>query len=377
MSKPDHVEAKAKGRRTKLWSCVSALGLVLLYLALWPVPISPASWQAPKSPGYTGVFLANKKLAGLEPFPLASYHGPEDLAVDSHGMIYASCQEGAILSFNPKDKKIEVWVNTGGRPLGIEFDNDGNLIVADVFRGLLSIAPDKTITELVTSADGIPIRFADGVDIAKDKKIYFSDASTKFAPGDFGGVLEASFVDIVEHGAHGRLLVYDPETKKCQTLLKDLHFANGVAISPDQQFLLVIETSNYRVVKYWIAGPKKGVSEVMIDELPGFPDNISAGLDGRFWIGMIAPRDALIDSCADKPWARRIMLRLPEFLKPKPVHYGHVIAIDSTGRVLVNLQDPAGQLAKTTGVLETRDHLYISSLDASFFGRMKSSRSGY
>jgi hypothetical protein len=31
-------------------------------------------------------------------------------------------------------------VNTDGRPLGIDFDLDGNLIVADAFRGLLSIS---------------------------------------------------------------------------------------------------------------------------------------------------------------------------------------------------------------------------------------------
>ncbi|MBU0989638.1 MAG: hypothetical protein KJ823_05555, partial [Proteobacteria bacterium] len=62
------------------------------------------------------------------------------------------------------------------------------MIVADAFRGLLSIAPDGTITELAVVADGVPIRYADDVDVAADGKIYFSDASTKFCAKDWAAM---------------------------------------------------------------------------------------------------------------------------------------------------------------------------------------------
>ncbi|MBU1903427.1 MAG: hypothetical protein KJ573_07525, partial [Proteobacteria bacterium] len=117
---------------------------------------------------------------------------------------------GRIVRLNADGSNPQNWVDTKGRPLGIDFDSKGNLIVADAFRGLLSIAPDGTVTELAVVADGVPIRYADDVDVAADGKIYFSDASTKFGAKDWGGTYEASLLDINEHGGHGRLLVYDP-----------------------------------------------------------------------------------------------------------------------------------------------------------------------
>ena len=140
------------------------------------------------------------------------------------------------------------------------------MIAADAFRGLLSIAPDGTITELAIEADGVPIRYADDVDVAADGKIYFSDASTKFVAKKWG-TYEASLLDLMEHGGHGRLLVYDPATGVAKTLLDGLNFANGVAVSHNQKSVLVNETWGYRVLRFWIAGPKKGKSETLIGSL--------------------------------------------------------------------------------------------------------------
>ena len=80
----------------------------------------------------------------------------------------------------------------------------------------------------------------------------------------------------MEHRPLGRLLVYNPETKTTTTLLDNLYFANGVAIGSDGTFVLFNETYMYRVQKYWIKGEKAGTSEIVIDKIPGFPDNISS-----------------------------------------------------------------------------------------------------
>ena len=147
----------------------------------------------------------NERLKGIETLLIAGNHGPEDIALDAQGRIYAATHEGRIVRLNADGTNPENWVDTGGRPLGIDFDGKGNLIVADALRGLLSITPDGTISELATTADGVPIRFADDVDVAADGKIYFSDASTKFGAKESGGTYEASLLDINEHGGHGRL----------------------------------------------------------------------------------------------------------------------------------------------------------------------------
>ncbi len=350
--------------------------VIILYLLVWPVPIDPIAWEAPPNPGYTGLFAVNKRLKGIETFPIADNHGPEDIAIDSQGRIYAATHEGRIVRLNADGSNPENWVDTKGRPLGIDFDSKGNLIVADSFRGLLSIAPDGTITELATTAGGVLIRFADDVDVAADGKIYFSDASTKFGAKESGDTYEASLLDLMEHGGHGRLLVYDPATGVAKTLLDGLNFANGVAVSHDQSYVLVNETGGYRVIRFWIEGPKKGKFETLIGSLPSFPDNISTGHDGRYWVAFVSPRNPLVDKLAGKPFMRKVIQRMPAFMRPKAVAYGHIIAIDDKGKVLVDLQDPDGSYPINTSVIETKDYLYIGSLVAPVLGRFKKEKIG-
>lgn len=378
MESPTEIEPTPKKKTWTFyfkWCAVITLVLVL-YLLFWPVPIDPVSWEAPPNPRYTGPFASNTRLANLELISVGDHHGPEDLAVDREGMIYLPSHDGHILQWNPENKHCEIWASTGGRPLGIEFDGAENLIVADAYRGLLSISKNKEITELVTEVEGKPLKYADDLDVAKDGRIYFSDASSKFGAKECGGTLEASYLDILEHRGHGRLLVYDPKTKKTEVLLSGIQFANGVAVSPEQDFVLLNETGSYRILKYWLLGEKKGQSEVLVENLPSFPDNLSTGNDGRFWIGFIAPRNDLIDWCAPRPMFRSMITRLPTFLKPKPARYSHVMAIDKNGEVVKDLQDPGGRLPKTTGVYECKDYLYLSSLDGTAFGRLKKSDAG-
>lgn len=362
--------------RIVLVAIVSVVVLVVLYFVSWPVPIEPVAWNAPPNPGLTGPFAPNARLKGLETFPIGDNHGPEDIALDRQDRVYASTHEGRIVRLEADGSNPQNWVDTGGRPLGIDFDKQGNLIVADAGRGLLSITPDGTITELATMADGIAIRYADDVDVAADGKIYFSDASVKFGARQWRGTYEASLLDLMEHGGHGRLLVYDPDVGAATTLHAGLNFANGVAVSHDQSYVLVNETGSYRVLRVWIAGPKQGQAEAFVEALPAFPDNISTGLEGRFWVALVSPRNQLVDDLSDKPFLRKVIQRLPAFLRPKAVAYGHIIAIDGDGAVVEDLQDPEGAYPINTSVTETGEHLYIGSLVAPVLARLAKAKAG-
>lgn len=337
---------------------------VAAYLFFWPVAVTPVAWQAPEDKGFSGDFSVNDKLSNLEYIRIEDDFGPEDLAIDSKGNIVASLHSGTIAHYAPEQNKLIPWVNTGGRPLGIEFDAHDNLIVADAFRGLLAVTPDGNIRILSQHADGFEILYADDLDIAKDGKIYFSDASTKFGAQKFGGTLEASLLDLLEHGGHGRLLVYDPKTSMTHTLADGLNFANGIVLSGDQKSVLINETGSYRVLRYWITGPDKGNLDTVVENLPGFPDNISRAMEGGYWLGLASPRSSALDSLSDSPVLRTVVQRLPAFARPAAQHYGHVLRISDSGEVLESLQDPSGAYPLTTGVLETKSHLFISSLTA-------------
>lgn len=352
-------------------SLIAFVILLVSYMLLWPVPIDPVAWDAPVHEGFHGPFEQNGALADIERLDIDGTTGPEALALGPDGLIYSSSHEGWIIRFNPATQRSERWVNTNGRPLGLAFDAAGNLLVADAFRGLLSIAPDGELRVLTDTVDGEPIPYADDVDVAPDGKIYFSDASSKFGAEAFGGTYEASLLDIMEHGGHGRLLVYDPVTDTTSVVLGGLNFANGVAVNPDGRFVLVAETGHYRIIRYWLEGSRRGESDILIENLPGFPDNIEHGLDGRFWVGLVSPRNPVIDGLSGQPFLRKMAQRLPAFLRPQAEFYSHVFAMNEDGEVLVSLQDPSGAFHTNTGAIEHDGWLYISSLQETHLGRLR------
>jgi hypothetical protein len=215
------------------------LGMLLLalmaYLALWPVPIQPVSWKAPAASGYVGPHAANQKLAGLKMIDLGGEEGPEHVVLARDGKLYTTVLSGNILRMNPDGSGREVFANTGGRVLGFDFDAAGNLIAADAVKGLLSIGPDRKITVLTDQVGASPIRYADALVVARNGKIYLSDASTRFAPARWGGTFEASVLDIIEQSSTGRILEYDPATRGTRVVAKGLSFANGVALEPGRE----------------------------------------------------------------------------------------------------------------------------------------------
>ena len=121
-------------------------------------------------------------------------------------------------------------------------------------------------------------------------------------------------------------------------------------------------------------GPKLGSQEVVIDNLPGFPDNIHVGLNGYYWIGLTAPRSEVLDNLSNQPFLRKVIQRLPAFMRPNVAPYGVVIAIDGQGNVIENLQDPSGQVYASTRANESEEYLYVSSLTADFIARYKRSQ---
>lgn len=333
---------------------IAAALLILGFGALLyaPARIDPVAW----TPSDPFAIAPNEDLRRLTSVPLAK---AEDVAVDAQGRIYGGTTDGRIVRVLT-DGTVEDFAVTGGRALGLAWHPDGRLIAADCFEGLLAIAPDGSVEVLATEADGVPFKFTDDVDVAADGRIFFSDASDTFEQPDY-------MLDLFEGRPHGRLLMHHEGVTT--VLLEGLHFANGVALAPDESYVLVNETWRYRVVRYWLEGPAAGTSEIFVEGLPGFPDGISSDGRGTFWLALFSPRKAIGEWLAPRPRARVAVSRLPASLLPKPIPYGFVIALNGDGSVVGSMQDPGGKMIHpVTSVERVGDKLYLGSLDADHAG---------
>ncbi|MEM6730391.1 MAG: SMP-30/gluconolactonase/LRE family protein, partial [Myxococcota bacterium] len=244
------------------------LALLIAYLFFWPVDIEPLAWESPKLD--PEVWNSNTPLTGATRVALADGEGPEDIDVDVDGRVYVGLAHGEIVRWAPDHSAPEVVANTGGRPLGLDWDSQGNLVIADAEKGLLRLDANGRLETLATSCGGRPLVFTDDLEVARDGTVYFSDASVRFPISKWKS-------DILESRPNGRLCRYRPGDQEGEELLRGLHFANGVALAEDESFVLVNETSRYRVQKFWLRGPRTGERQVLIENLPGFPDGISSG----------------------------------------------------------------------------------------------------
>lgn len=344
---------------------------VLLLLVL-PAPIEPESWIPDPNPGFSGPFLINDQLASTEHLLAGAGEGPEDIACAGAGVLYTGFSDGRIIRI-AADGSFTELANTGGRPLGMQLDASGALIVADGVRGLLSVTPQGDVSVLTDkvgdeSSDTFgekKILFADDLDIAGDGNIWFSDASMRHG-------YKHSMYNFLEGSRTGRLLRFNPATKETSVELDGLFFANGVALGPNDEYVLVNETGTGRIHRLWLRGSNAGQRDLFASELPGMPDNISFNGHDTFWVGMPGPR-ADVDAMASLPLLRKLLSFLPlEILGGPREAFSMVLGLGLDGRPKYNLQATRGAQASyhtITSANECDKRLYFGSISMSAIGR--------
>jgi sugar lactone lactonase YvrE len=289
--------------------------LVIVVLLAESCAIKPNAWAPSPKPPFSGVTALNQKLSSIEKISLQGWYGPEDIIIDSLGNIYCGVHirksdftDGRILKITPEGK-IEEFYNAGSWVAGLHFDARGNLIALSHKLGLISISPDRKVTVLAGQDDkGNRFLIPNGLDIASDGKIYFSNTSDQSAY-----TIEYGRKVVLEMSPIGGFYRYDPQTKKLETLIDGTYFGNGVVLSKDESFVLMTETTKYRVLRYWLKGEKAGQTDVFIDNLPGFPNGISIRDDGSFWLGFSTKRNDDLDKIHPSPGMKKFVYALPNF----------------------------------------------------------------
>jgi len=333
--------------------------------------------EAPDTrPGSGNVFEANNRLKNAEAIGLNQIDGPEDVIVDREGRVYGSARQGWIVRFSGENfSKREIFARTGGRPLGMAFDRDDNLIVCVGGMGLYGVRPDGEVYKITDETnrtwykinDDSRLRLTDDCDIAPDGKIYFSEATIRYE-------MHSWYLDGLEARGNGRLVCYDPVTQKTRTIIRNISFPNGICLAHDAQSILFAQTWLCRVMRLWIAGPKKGKVEPVVDNMPFYPDNVNRSSDGNYWLASVGIRSPVFDLAMRSPGFR---VRMYKTIPPDEwifhnINIGCVSKFNENGEVLETLWDFEGQSHPTiTSMREHLGYLYIAGLFNNRIGRIK------
>jgi sugar lactone lactonase YvrE len=299
-------------KRKMIFMASALFGLMLSSCSL-----KPLAYQPETIPSFEGATQLNEKLLTSKKIQIDGWYGPEDILFDSIGNLYtgvhnADFSDGRILKIQPSGK-VEEFYNSGSWVAGLHFDKESNLIALSHKQGLISISPTKKVSVLAaTDEHGKPFLIPNGLDIADDGMIYFTNTSEISTYN-----IKYGRKVIMEMKPLGGLYSYNPATKEVITLIDGAYFGNGVVVSKDQDYLLMVETTKYRVLKYWLSGDKAGQTEIFIDNLHGFPNGISIREDGSYWLGFSTKRNEALDNIHPKTGMKKLIYGLPEFMQPK------------------------------------------------------------
>ncbi|XVF43362.1 hypothetical protein PTKIN_Ptkin02bG0034400 [Pterospermum kingtungense] len=247
---------------------------------------------------------------------------------------------------------------TCGRPLGLKFNHATcNLYIADAYFGLLVVGPDGGVAQqLATSAEGVPFRLTNALDIDTNTGVvYFTDSSTIFQRRQI-------LLSVATFDRSGRLLKYDTRTKKVTVIHRGLAFANGVALSKDNTFLLVSESAKMRILKFRIEDElANGYVPEQFAKLSRIPDNIKSNEKGEFWIALNSGRGRIqkvnqttLDGDSGIPWIS---------MDPIGVKY------DQNGKILEQLDGNGGCIFDAVSEIEEyKGKLYIGSVVKPYVG---------
>ncbi|KAL4313143.1 hypothetical protein GQ457_01G013040 [Hibiscus cannabinus] len=322
----------------------------------------------------------------MEAVPITDAVGPESVAFDPLGNgPYVGVSDGRIIKWHKNEHR---WIDFGttsrnregclgqeeeicGRPLGICFSEaTADLYIADAYMGLLRLGPQGGFaTPIATHADAIPFKFTNSLDINQsDGSIYFTDSSSLFQRRNYISV-------ILSGDKTGRLLKYEQGSQQVTVLLTNLSFPNGVALSKDGSFLVFSDTTNCRILRYWLTTPRAGRLEILA-QLPGFPDNIKRSPRGGFWVAMHSRRVKIVTWILSCPkLGRGLIWLVPVEVITRAYSVllklrgsGMAMRISEEGEVLETLELKMSSMSE---VQEKGDHLWIGSINLPFLGRYR------
>jgi gluconolactonase len=204
---------------------------------------------------------------------------------DGGYLLWSDIPNNRIMRWLEEDGHVSVFRADSHYSNGNTRDHQGRLITCEHdTQRVTRTEHDGAITILIDHFDGRKLRAPNDVVVASDGAVWFTDPGYGTL-GNYEGHRE-------EHQLPPRVYRFDPTTGQAAVVSEDFDKPNGLAFSPDERKLYIIDSgithggkSNIRV--YDVAGEKLANGRVFAENFaPGFTDGVRADIDGNVWCSM-------------------------------------------------------------------------------------------
>lgn len=326
-----------------------SLATLLLLWLMWPAPISPQPWDEPAAPSLTGPLARDNRLDTATVLAPSHPGLGEDIAVNSDGSVYVTSSQGGVYQVDTRTgASTPVAVFPGHPTMGLYWLDDTMLGVATV-SGLYGVDVETgLVTTLSAGYLARPLGFVNDLTRTEDGQIYFTDSSSRWG---HGSERPGYLYDMLENRPYGALYRYDPSSGTTHLVVERLYYPNGVIAVEDGDALLVTESFRYRIRKVWIRGPRAGEIDTFMENMPGMPDGMRFGPDGRLYIAMAAYRSDTLSLLRPRPWLTQLLLKLPAWMRPSGTTAGFIVVVDpDTGTYLDSLHSETGHFGNLSNI---------------------------
>ena len=201
---------------------------------------------------------------------------------DGRYLLWSDIPNNRILKWEEETGAISVFRKPSNNANGNTRDRQGRLLTCEHdARRVTRTEYDGTITIIADRYDGKPLNSPNDIVCKADGSIWFTDPPF--------GVLSYYEGHIAKPELPTSVYRVDPPTGRLSVVTSDINRPNGLAFSPDESKLYVVEAgTSPRIIHAFDvtdAGTRLANKRRLVDAGPGTPDGLRVDVDGNLWVG--------------------------------------------------------------------------------------------
>jgi gluconolactonase len=202
---------------------------------------------------------------------------------DGRYLLWSDIPNNRIMRWDEETGAVSIFRKPSNYGNGNTRDRQGHLITCEHdTRRVTRTEYDGTITVIADSFEGKPLNSPNDIVCKSDGSIWFSDPPF--------GVLSYYEGHKAEPELPANVYRWDPQTRKLSVVAGDINRPNGLAFSPDESRLYIIEAGTTpRIIRVYDVvenGTKiANMRPLITAENGGTPDGMRVDTDGNLWCG--------------------------------------------------------------------------------------------